>query len=48
MIKKVEVYKFLLGDSKKATLIEKIVSRLSLEAGITAVGWKTIVEQETD
>ena len=46
--KKVVVRALLHCDSKKATLIEKIVSRLSLEAGITAVGWKAITEQESD
>jgi putative Mg2+ transporter-C (MgtC) family protein len=46
--RKVIVRAFLNCDSKKVALIEKIVSRLSLEAGITAVGWKTIVEQDAD
>jgi putative Mg2+ transporter-C (MgtC) family protein len=46
--KKVIVRAFLHCDPKKATIMEKIVSRLSLEAGVTAVGWKSIVEQEAD
>ena len=46
--KKVIVRAFLHCELKKAALIEKIVSRLSLEAGVTAVGWKSILEQESD
>jgi len=46
--KKVIVRALLHCDAKKTTVIEKIVSRLSLEAGVTAAGWKSIEELETD
>lgn len=45
---KVNVRAFLHCDTKKAALIEKIVSRLSLEYSVTSVGWKAIPEQDND
>lgn len=46
--KKVKIRAFLHGDERQAVLIEKIVGRLSLETGVTAVGWEALPEQETD
>jgi putative Mg2+ transporter-C (MgtC) family protein len=45
---KVTVRAFLHCDAKKDVLIEKIVSRLSLGCGVTAVGWKALPEEEAD
>ncbi|MFF2447866.1 MgtC/SapB family protein [Neobacillus sp. NPDC058068] len=45
---KVTVRAVLHCDVKKAVLIEKIVSRLSLESGVTAVGWKDLSEPDAD
>ncbi|WP_028402680.1 MgtC/SapB family protein [Ectobacillus panaciterrae] len=46
--KKVTVRASLHCDATKAVLIEKLVSQLSLEAGITAIGWKSLPEQEAE
>lgn len=45
---KVSVRALLHSDKSKTLLIEQIVGKLSLEHDVTAIGWKTLSEQEGD
>ncbi|MEI4828640.1 MgtC/SapB family protein [Bacillus sp. FJAT-53711] len=46
--KKIMIRAVLHCDAKKTAVIEKVVNGLSLEAGVTAAGWKSISGQEVD
>jgi putative Mg2+ transporter-C (MgtC) family protein len=43
---KVEVHAILTSTGRQNSLLEQIVSRLSLESGVTGVGWEIITEHE--
>jgi len=41
---KVLVEAHMMSTGRAETIVEKIVSRVSLEAGITSVSWKIVIE----
>jgi uncharacterized membrane protein YhiD involved in acid resistance len=43
---KVEVHAILTSTGRQNSLLEQIVSRLSLESGVTGVSWEIIAEHE--
>ena len=43
---KVEVHAILTSTCRQNSLLEQIVSRLSLESGVTGVSWEIIAEHE--
>jgi putative Mg2+ transporter-C (MgtC) family protein len=43
---KVEVQAILTSTGRQNSLLEQIVSRLSLESGVTGVSWEIIAEHE--
>lgn len=43
---KVEVHAFLTSTGRQNLLLEQIVSRLSLEPGVTGVSWEIIAEHD--
>ena len=43
---KVEVHATLLSTGRENALLEQIVSRLSLEAGVSGVSWEIVAEHE--
>ena len=43
---KVEVHAILTSTGRQNSLLEHIVSRLSLESGVTGVSWEIIAEHE--